>query len=577
MLSHEPLFPLIAVGAAPPLFALLAIMLSTVVVVSLLLLRVQKSLLVGYFACGVFVANTGVIEALGGVESHDAVYQMAEFGVMMLMFVLGMEFSVSELRFLRRFALVGGGLQMTICALAALAVAKLFGLPWAAAIVIGVAFAMSSTAVSLKTFQDMELSGSPGARFALGVAIFQDLFIIAFLVFLPLLLNAGHESEGGVLGELLWLLLRGGAFMILAWVNAKWIVPNLLHAVARTRSRELFTLTVVGCCVGLAWIGSLLELSLALGAFVAGLAVSESVYKHRILSDILPIKDIFLTLFFVSVGLLIDLRLAAQHWHAILVITAVLVTAKGVIISVIAMALGQINRPALLGGLSLCSAGEFSLLLMQKAGGAGLWDAAMQQSLIASGAISMGLVPALMKAAEPISKWFDDRGWGRRHVSGSLLDEAPMHQRVKALSGHAIICGHGPVGRALNRALIGEGVPTLVIELNADTVRALMKDGQTVLFADAAHEETWALARVENATLVAFTFPDASTAAAAMHHVRDHNPEICVLARARFASDQARLERLGANVVIHDEGEAADAVVNNGLQIAARVRTRPES
>ncbi len=572
----SPQFPLVAASEVPPLFALLAVMLTAVVMVSLLLLRVQKSLLVGYFGCGVLIANTGVVEALGGGDTHEAVQQMAEFGVMLLMFVLGMEFSVSELRFLRRFALVGGGLQMGICGIAALAVALLIGISWPGAIIIGVALAMSSTAVSLKTFQDMELSGSPGARFALGVAIFQDLFIIAFLVFLPLLLTSG-DSEGGLLSELGMLVVRGGAFMALAWVNAKWVVPNVLHAVARTRSRELFTITVVGCCVGLAWIGSLLDLSLALGAFVAGLAVSESVYKHRILADVMPIKDVFLTLFFVSVGLLIDLRLALEHWHTILLVTTTLLLSKGLIIVGIAMGLGQINRPALLGGLSLCSAGEFSLLLLQKAGGAELWSPAVQQSLMAGGTISMAMVPMLMRLADPLGSWLDGRGWGRRHVSESQIDALPMNLRMKRLRGHAIICGHGPVGRALNRALIAEGVSTLVIEMNADTVHRLKKEGQPVLFADAAHEETWDLARVEDATLVAFTFPDASTAAASMHHVRERNPEICVLARARFASDQARLERLGANVVIHDEGEAAAAVVNNGLQIAARARPREEA
>ena len=560
---------LLAAGSVPPLFSLVAVMLTAVVGVSLLLLRVRQSLLVGYFCCGILIANTGIIEILGGGDSHEAVNQMAEFGVMLLMFVLGMEFSVSELRFLRRFALVGGGLQMSICVLVSMSVALFFGISWAGAIVLGVALGMSSTAVSLKTFQDMELSGSPGARFALGVAIFQDLFIIAFLVFLPILLSSDH-GEGGLMKQLGLLVLRGGAFMALAWVNARWVMPRVLHAVARTRSRELFTLTVVGCCVGLAYMGALLGLSLALGAFVAGLAVSESVYKHRILADILPIKDIFLTLFFVSVGLLIDLKLALDNWKIILLMTSVLIAGKAVFITGIAYSLGQINRPALLGGLSLCSAGEFSLLLLQKSGDAGLWEPSLQQALIASGTISMAMVPGLMRLANPLADWMEVRGWGRRHASGGSVDSLPMRDRVKQLSRHAIICGYGPVGQELNRTLLGAGVSTLVIELNADTVHRLMKEGQAVLFADAAHEETWTLARIQDAVLVAFTFPDASTAAAAMHHVRELNPEICVLARARFASDRIRLERLGANVVIHDEGEAARAVAKGGLQIAAR-------
>jgi len=564
----------LAAGGTYPLFSLLAIMFTAVVVVSLLLIRVRQSLLVGYFCCGIFIANTGIIEHLGGGDTQEAVQQMAEFGVMLLMFVLGMEFSISELRFLRRFALVGGVLQMSLCILVATAVAKLAGVPWTGAVVVGVALAMSSTAVSLKTFQDMELAGSPGARLALGIAIFQDIFIIAFLVFLPLLLSA-NSADDGVMVSLGMVLLRGTAFMVLAWINAKWIVPKLLHAVARTRSRELFTLTVVGCCVGLAFVGSLLQLGLALGAFVAGLAVSESVYKHRILADIMPIKDIFLTLFFVSVGLLVDMEIAVQNWASILVITTVLVLTKATIITAIGYFLGQVNRPALLGGLSLCSAGEFSLLLLQKSSKAEFWDSSVQQALVASATISMALVPGLMRLAVPIGQWLDGRRWGRHHAPSGRIDKAPMYQRLKRMSAHAIICGYGPVGRALNRAMLGAGVPTLIIELNADTVRRLMEEGQDVLFADAAHEETWEMARVSDASLVAFTFPDATVAVAALHHLRALNSEVCVMARARFASDQSRLERLGVNIVIHDEGEAAEAVVNSGLRIAAGSRDLP--
>lgn len=583
---------LLAAGAMPPMFALVAVMLTAVVLVSLLLLRVRQSLLVGYFFCGILIANTPILEQFGAGSdaTREAVQQMAEFGVMLLMFVLGLEFSIRELRFLRRFALVGGALQMALCLIVVISVAKISGMPWAAAVVLGVALAMSSTAVSLKAFQDMGLSGNPGARFALGVAIFQDLFIIAFLVFLPMLLSAGagavgHGEGGGLAKEMGLMVLRAGAFFVLAWINARWLVPRLLRAVVRTRSRELFTLTVVGCCVGLAFVGALLQLSLALGAFVAGLAVSESMYKHRILAEIMPIKDMFLTLFFVSVGLLIDLRVALDNWLMIVVITSVLLLGKAIVVTGIALYLGQANRPALLGGLSLCSAGEFSLLLLQRSGDARLWDASMQQSLIASAAVSMAVVPSLMRLSTPLAEWLGRRRWGRlrpaipKPKSGAhkKRSEALLHQRVRLLSSHAIICGYGPVGRDLNSALLDEGVQTLVIELNADTVHQLMEDGQEVLFADASHEETWELARVEDAALVAFTFPDAAAAAASLHHVRQRNREVFVVARSRFASDRVRLESLGANLVLHDEGEAGRAMVANGLAVvvgAAREKVK---
>lgn len=556
---------LAAAEGLPPLFTLLALMLTAVVGVSLLLLRLQQSLLAGYFICGVLLANSGVLDVLGGGESEASIAQMSEFGVMLLMFTLGLEFSLGELRYLRRQAFAGGGWQMGTCmALTGAAAWACTDLPWAGIVLLAVALAMSSTAVSLKSFQDLGLESSPGARMALAVAIFQDLFIIVFFLFLPLLLNGGGGAdEPSLLARAGSLLGRGGLFVVLAGVSARWIIPALLHAVTRTRNRELFTLSVVGSCLGLAFVGGLLQLGLALGAFVAGLAVSESIYKHRILADILPIKDLFLTLFFVSVGLMVDLSVAAAHWPAILALTVVLMVAKTGLITLIARRLGLAHRQALMAGIGLCSAGEFSLVLLQKAGPAGLWSPAAQQTLIAAAALSMGLLPACIRFGEPLAHWLEKRGWGRNHPL--LPDSAPLRQKMGALTGHAIICGHGPVGRQLNEAFLNEGVPTLIVELNADTVRELKKQGQAVIFADATHEETWQLTRLKQARLVAFTFPDATLTKEALALIRDLRPDVPVITRARFASDVERLKRLGATVVINDEVEAARAVVEQAL------------
>ncbi len=556
---------LAAAEGLPPLFTLLALMLTAVVGVSLLLLRLQQSLLAGYFLCGVLLANSGVLDLLGGGETEASISQMSEFGVMLLMFTLGLEFSLGELRYLRRQAFVGGGWQMGSCmALAAASAWAFANLPWAGIVLLAVALAMSSTAVSLKSFQDLGLESSPGARMALAVAIFQDLFIIVFFLFLPLLLNGGGGAdEPSLLARTGSLLGRGGLFVVLAGVSARWIIPALLHAVTRTRNRELFTLSVVGSCLGLAFVGGLLQLGLALGAFVAGLAVSESIYKHRILADILPIKDLFLTLFFVSVGLMVDLSVAAAHWPAILGLTVLLMVAKTGLITLIARRLGLAHRQALMAGIGLSSAGEFSLVLLQKAGPAGLWSPAAQQTLIAAAALSMGLLPACIRFGEPLGQWLEKRGWGRHRPL--LPDSAPLRQKMESLTGHAIICGHGPVGRQLNQAFLNEGVPTLVVELNADTVRELKKQGQAVIFADATHEETWQLTRLKQARLVAFTFPDATLTKEALALIRELRPEVPVITRARFASDVERLKRLGATVVINDEVEAARAVVEQAL------------
>jgi len=556
---------LLAATPIPPLFGLLAIMLVGIVVVSLVLIRIRQSLLIGYFLCGVFIANSGILEGMGTAETETRISQMAEFGVILLLFTLGLEFSLSELKFLRRLAFVGGSTQMALCALPVVVGAWWFGMGISQSMVLGVALALSSTAISLKTFQDMELGGSPGARLAIGIAIFQDLFVILFFLFLPVLFSAGSTNSVGLMPTLLGITGKGLLFVGVALALAHWVIPRLLHAVADTRSRELFTLTVVGLCVGLAYLGGLLELSLALGAFVAGLAVSDSIYRHRILADVMPLKDLFLTLFFVSVGLMIDLRIALMWWYQIILVTVGLMLVKGTLITFIARGLGLRTRPSLLGALSLSGAGEFGLVLMQRAGELEPWPVAVQQVVLASTALSMGLIPAAMKLADPLADVL--KRMGLTSKSATLPADIKPSARLKALEDHAIVCGYGPVGQRLVAALDDSGISNVIVDLNAETVRRLHKAGRQVLFADAAHSETWDLAGLERARLVAFTFPDTATSLAALDFLHQKNREITIIARAKFASEAEALLAKGVHTVIHDEAESGRALVREALHV----------
>jgi CPA2 family monovalent cation:H+ antiporter-2 len=556
---------LLAATPIPPLFGLLAIMLVGIVVVSLVLIRIRQSLLIGYFLCGVFIANSGILEGMGTAETETRISQMAEFGVILLLFTLGLEFSLSELKFLRRLAFVGGSTQMALCAVPVVVGAWWFGMGISQSMVLGVALALSSTAISLKTFQDMELGGSPGARLAIGIAIFQDLFVILFFLFLPVLFSAGSANSIGLMPTLLGITGKGLLFVGVALALAHWVIPRLLHAVADTRSRELFTLTVVGLCVGLAYLGGLLELSLALGAFVAGLAVSDSIYRHRILADVMPLKDLFLTLFFVSVGLMIDLRIAMVWWSQIILVTVGLMLVKGTLITFIARGLGLRTRPSLLGALSLSGAGEFGLVLMQRAGELEPWPVAVQQVVLASTALSMGLIPAAMKLADPLADVL--KRMGLTSKSATLPADIKPSARLKALEDHAIVCGYGPVGQRLVAALDDSGISNVIVDLNAETVRRLHKAGRQVLFADAAHSETWDLAGLERARLVAFTFPDTATSLAALDFLHQKNREITIIARAKFASEAEALLAKGVHTVIHDEAESGRALVREALHV----------
>ena len=554
-----------------PLFALLTVVLVLAVLVSLVLVKFKQSLLVGYILSGVMIGNSGLLWITGVEQGNPLITNFAEVGVILLMFTLGIEFSLSEFKHLWRTSLIGGGLQVGITVIIVGAAAMVLGFPNADSLILGVTVALSSTAVAMMSFQGLGQQHNSGARASLGIALFQDILVIVFILIMPALYGHGDGSVGGQTGI---ALLRGGLFLIGAWLLGKYGLTPLLHAVARTRSRELFTLTVVGLCVGVAFAGGALNLSLALGAFAAGLVVSESIYRHRILTDILPFKDLFLAIFFISVGLLIDLSIIAEDWLRILLISLCILTLKGGVAFVVLKWIRLPSRPALIAAGSLASTGEFSLVLMSKANEYRPFDPSVEQVILVCTAITMAAVPSLMRAAGPFSKKLEARGiFATRKISPEAMTPVST---LKKIHNHAIICGYGTVGRSLNEALKRCGVDTLVMELNSDTVRMLKREGQAVLFADATHPEALDLAGIQRAQLVAFTFPSVRSTAVAVPLVRERNSEIYIFGRAKFPSEAAQLKSLGIQV-IHDERESAVAMVRAAISSYQRPDVDPES
>jgi CPA2 family monovalent cation:H+ antiporter-2 len=563
---------LLASGVAnvSPLFALLTLVLVLAVLVSLVLVKFKQSLLVGYLLSGVLISNVGILFIPGIDKGDPVIANFAEIGVILLMFTLGIEFSLSEFKHLWRTALLGGGLQVAITAGFVGVVATLGGFPTADSIVLGVAVALSSTAVAMMSFQDLGQQNNPGARASLGLALFQDILVIVFFLVMPALYGQGKGAIGTQIGT---ALLKGGLFLAGAWLLGRYGLTPLLHAVARTRSRELFTLTVIGLCAGVAYAGGALNLSLALGAFAAGLVVSESIYSHRILSDILPFKDLFLAIFFISVGLLIDVNVIAANWPRILAGSLLILLLKSSVVFAVLKWIGIPGRPALLAAGSLASTGEFSLVLIGKAGGYRPFDADVEQILLVCTAITMAVVPSLMRGATPAGRWLEKKGiLGTRKLAPESMTPT---KAIKEISDHAIICGYGPVGKSLNEALKRCGVDTLVMELNSDTVRALKKEGQPVLFADSTHPEALDLAGIKRARLVAFTFPSVRTTTIAVPLVRERNNGIFIFGRAKFAPEVAMLRELGVQV-IHDERESAVAMVRAAISSYERPDIDPE-
>lgn len=537
--------------AVPPFFILLTLVLSSVVVVSLVFNKFSQSLLVGYFLCGIILANSGVLE-WAGVADTGVIAALSEIGVVLLLFTLGIEFSLGELKSLRRPALLGGGVQVGLTVLVTLGIAMLLGLSFKHALIVGFAVSLSSTAVSLKTFQDMGLPDSPQGRTALGIAIFQDLAAILFMVLLPAL--GGGEGEGG---GLMMAMVKGGLFMLGIIVLSRHGFPQMLDAVARTRSRELFTVTVVGMCAAVALVSGLLGLSPALGAFAAGVVVSESIYSHRVLSDILPFKDLFLTVFFVSVGLLIDLDEVKDHWLTIATATVAILVLKGAIVAMAAKMSGLRMGTWLTTAAALASTGEFSIVLLNRAGDFNILTPHWEQILLASTAISMGLVPTLMKSSLGIVQKM------RRHQAADACRkdvEMGMGGQIHGISDHIIICGYGPVGRNLHANLRRANVRVIVMEMNPVTVKELMRAGVKCLFADAKDREALEVAHIERARGIAITFPDKEAALGALRTAREMNPGIVVYARSKFAPEVEELQRAGVDHVLYDEEQSGLAL-----------------
>ncbi len=543
-----------------PVFAVLAVILVFSVLVALLLVKAKQSLLVGYFICGVVLANSGILDhILANKDSTHVIHLLADLGVILLMFTLGIEFPLKDIKRIWRITFLGGALQVAITAGILLSGGLLMGLPFTPTFIIAVALALSSTAVSLKSFQDLGLSNHPGARFSLSIALFQDIFVILFILLLPSIL---HQSDQEILPAITLSLGKGALFMGFAWLLGIYIIPKLLDAVAKTRSRELFTLTVIGLCASIAYAGEVMNLGLALGAFSAGLIVSGTIYSHRILSDILPFKDLLLTIFFVSVGLMIDLQVALDHWPWVLLGVSVLLVLKSSVVFSVGKWLNLPAGAAILSAASLASSGEFTIILISQAHQISNFpNQAIQISLICTG-ISMGIVPSLMRVAPRFLRFLESKGLCKKRARPQ--GEFSSSSAIQSLEDHAIIFGYGPVGQALNEALRQHNIPTLIIELNAQTVQRLHKENQPVLFADATHHEILELAKIKQARFLAYTFPLVEETIKSLNMVRLHHPEAQIFARAKFSSEVRQLEELGVKT-IHDERESSRAMVSVGL------------
>ncbi len=556
-----PLFsmpsPTVLLAAAGlPFLAEIAALFAASVLVAYLCYRVGLVPIAGFLLAGVLIGPG----ALGLVEDQALIDMLAEVGVILLLFTIGVEFSLEKMARLGRAILLGGGLQVALTVATVTLLLMAFGVEIEAGLYTGCLVALSSTAIVLGLLAESGKTGSPAGQLALAMLIFQDFAIIAMVLFVPIL-----GGDGGTAFDVLWAL--GEAVVLIAGVVvlARKAVPWLLDKIAHSRRQELFLLAVVTICLGTAWITSLADVSLALGAFLAGMVVSESHYRTQALSEILPIKTIFSAVFFVSVGLLLDLGFLIGNPLLVLGVAVGLLLVKGVITAGSALLLGYPVRIAAAAGLTLAQIGEFSFVLDRVGRSVGLSPADLgttgEQTFIAVTVLLMMLTPFLVKAGPGFGRRLEASALGRIGARREQQDA----EAVAGLEDHVIIVGYGPAGRRLVRVLKDAGVPFVVVELNPTSVKEMRQEGIAVIYGDAARVHVLEHAGIHRAKLcvVAISDEDAVTDIVRMAHYQ--NPTLQIIARTRFLHRAEPLHAAGADIVVPEELETSVRIFSHVL------------
>ena len=518
--------------------------------------RARLPPIVGFLVTGLLCGPFG-FGLINGVEHVEA---LAEIGVILLLFTVGIEFSVEELSRVRTFLLTGGALQVSLTLGATTAAAMAFGLRLPVAIFLGMLVALSSTAIAIRMLADHNELDAPHGRAAIGILIFQDLVVVPMVLVTPFLGGAG-----GDMSDLLLVIGKAGVFILLAIAAARWVVPWLLHVVVATRKREVFLLTIVLICLGMAVASAQVGLSMALGAFIAGLILSESEYSHQALSEVLPLREVFNSLFFVSIGMLFNIRIVVEHPTLIIGALLAVIALKTVITSGIVLALGHPLRIALMTGVLTSQIGEFSFVLSKVGSQAGLLDGRLAQGFIAVAVGSMMLTPLLARLAPRVSarieRWFPGSYVRGRAVTRTMRGDMPP------LDDHVIIVGYGVNGRNLARVLGRVGIPFIVLEMNPDAVRAERKRGRPIVYGDATRPEILRLVAIDRARVLVLAISDAGATRAAVDLARRLNRQLHIVVRSRYVQEMGALLAVGTDEVVPEEFETS-------IEISSRVLRR---
>ncbi len=540
-----------------PLLDEIAIIAALGVLVTVVLSRLQLPTVAGLLFSGALVGPFG----FKLVRSIHSIEILAEIGVVLLLFTIGLEFSLARLKSIFRQVAVGGLIQVGLTTAVVAGVAMALGQPTGRSVFYGFVFTLSSTAIVLRALAERRELDAPHGRFIVGTLIFQDLCVVPMVLIVPML---GKDMQGVDMAKEIGVALGKATLVVVVTILvARLVVPRALRWVAASRSREVFLLAVLALCVGTAWLTAQAGLSLALGAFLGGMIVADTEYGHRAMGDMLPLRDAYVSVFFVSLGMLFDARVVLEQPAFVVLLLAGFLGAKGALATLAALAMRFPARVAWLAGVGLAQFGEFGFVLVRLGESTGVVDASAMRPLLAAGIASMFLTPVLVRVAPHVTAGQRLLAPLERLIGVRSIDEADTGDE-NALAGHVVIVGYGVAGRLVARALEACNVKYVVLELNAETVRAARTAGEPVYYGDATSEEALGHAHLEKSRALLLLMNDPQAAQRVVDTAKRVAPEVPVLMRARYLLEKSYLLQMGATDVVAEE-------VEGGVEILARL------
>ena len=525
------------------------------VITAVALSRLKLPVVAGFLVAGAVFGPDGA----GLIEDVDGIRAIADIGVVLLLFGIGLEFSLERLRYIWRSVVIGGAFQVGLTAAAVLVALLLAGDTVQRGLLFGFVIALSSTAVVLRALTVRGEIDSPHGRFTVGVLIFQDLAVVPLIVLIPVLAGEGGATAIREGGE---AVLKAVLAVAATVVGARLVIPRLFRLIDSARSREVFLLAVLSVGLGTAWAMSELGLSLALGALLAGMVLADAGYGERAVTSALPLRDVLLSMFFVSLGMLFDHDLLLDEPATMLAILVALLLGKTVIAAVAAILMRYPPRAAWLAAVSLAQFGEFAFVLLILAEEEGLIASDEARLIVSVGVVSMVVSQVAMRLAPRLRAGEAALRPLERLMRADAIDEPAAN--LHSLRGHVVLAGFGVAGRLLGHALGEAGIPLIILDVNAERVREARRSGAPVYYGDVTSDEALRHAALDHARVVVLLLNDPDALRRAVAAARELAPQVFIVARSRFVAERDTLVRLGADLVVYEELEA-------GLEVATRV------